>query len=223
MTYVNKSKAQGKQKQQQQQQLQQSLLLKKQSRERNRLHARQTRLRKKARMEILREQVRELQAQGQELRQTLEDCRTAFILAGLSGTSGDTAVSVSSHIQSLLIGTDLPGVSMLSSSLSVEHCDDDEEEEEEVEEEEEDDDKEDENIGTQPNRLCKRKKLAQPLTLVVHGGQTIQFGVGHCHLNWKTGVYYQSSMGIGKSCQLTREQLETLRYVCNKCFCHVVQ
>jgi hypothetical protein len=54
------------------------------SRERNREHARRTRLRKKTQMEALQLRVAELQEQGRRLKQSVEECSIASILVGLS-------------------------------------------------------------------------------------------------------------------------------------------
>eukprot|EP00635_Sarcinochrysidales_sp_CCMP3193_P005812 CAMPEP_0118890416 /NCGR_PEP_ID=MMETSP1166-20130328/888_1 /TAXON_ID=1104430 /ORGANISM="Chrysoreinhardia sp, Strain CCMP3193" /LENGTH=239 /DNA_ID=CAMNT_0006829029 /DNA_START=184 /DNA_END=903 /DNA_ORIENTATION=+ len=54
------------------------------SRERNREHARRTRLRKKAQLASLQLRVSELQSESKELEQALLDCTTAKILVGLA-------------------------------------------------------------------------------------------------------------------------------------------
>ncbi|CAM9876901.1 unnamed protein product, partial [Sphacelaria rigidula] len=59
------------------------------SRERNQLHARKTRQRKKAQLQLLTKRSAELQAEQQRLRQAITDRRTASILLGMSG-SDDT-------------------------------------------------------------------------------------------------------------------------------------
>lgn len=55
------------------------------SRDRNREHARRTRLRKKAQLQGLQSKVKELQNESRMLRQTVEECSIASILLGLSG------------------------------------------------------------------------------------------------------------------------------------------
>jgi len=55
------------------------------SRDRNREHARRTRLRKKAQLQVLQNKVKELQDESRMLRQTVEECSIASILLGLSG------------------------------------------------------------------------------------------------------------------------------------------
>lgn len=54
------------------------------SRDRNREHARRTRLRKKAQLQGLQKRVTELQEESRMLRQTVEECSIASILLGLS-------------------------------------------------------------------------------------------------------------------------------------------
>ena len=57
------------------------------SRERNREHARRTRLRKKAQMQELQQRVKILEDERKALRQSIEKCSIASILLGLSGKS----------------------------------------------------------------------------------------------------------------------------------------
>jgi len=59
------------------------------SRDRNREHARRTRLRKKAQLHSLQIRIKELEAENCLLRQTLEECSIASILLGLSGNVKD--------------------------------------------------------------------------------------------------------------------------------------
>jgi len=67
------------------------------SRERNREHARRTRLRKKAQLQLLQTRVKELQAEGRVLKQSIEQCSIASILIGLSsGSAQDDAANVDS-------------------------------------------------------------------------------------------------------------------------------
>ena len=61
------------------------------SRERNREHARRTRLRKKAQMEALQTKVSQLQEEGRVLKQSIEDCSIASILVGLSSGNQQTS------------------------------------------------------------------------------------------------------------------------------------
>lgn len=62
------------------------------SRERNREHARRTRLRKKAQLESLQSKVKGLQAESKVLKQSLEECSIASILVGLSSGERDATI-----------------------------------------------------------------------------------------------------------------------------------
>ena len=68
------------------------------SRDRNREHARRTRLRKKAQLQALQTRVKELQDESRMLRQTVEECSIASILLGLSsgrnGARDDTFAEI---------------------------------------------------------------------------------------------------------------------------------
>lgn len=61
------------------------------SRERNREHARRTRLRKKAQLEALQARVVQLTEEGRLLKQSIEECSIASILVGLSSGNQETA------------------------------------------------------------------------------------------------------------------------------------
>lgn len=63
------------------------------SRERNREHARRTRLRKKAQLQALQSRVKELQEESRLLKQTVEECSIASILLGLSGQQEEEDVT----------------------------------------------------------------------------------------------------------------------------------
>jgi hypothetical protein len=62
------------------------------SRERNRKHARRTRLRKKAQLESIQSKVKGLQAESKVLKSSLEECSIASILIGLSSRSHDATI-----------------------------------------------------------------------------------------------------------------------------------
>lgn len=66
------------------------------SRDRNREHARKTRLRKKVHLQTLQKKVKDLQDENKLLRQTIEECSIASILLGLS--SGDCKNSTSDEL-----------------------------------------------------------------------------------------------------------------------------
>ena len=68
------------------------------SRERNREHARRTRQRKKAQLQVLQSRVAELQEEGRRLEEAFKDCSTANILLGLNNP--DMARTVSNLFKS---------------------------------------------------------------------------------------------------------------------------
>uniref|UniRef100_A0A7S1U2A0 BZIP domain-containing protein n=1 Tax=Phaeomonas parva TaxID=124430 RepID=A0A7S1U2A0_9STRA len=65
------------------------------SRERNREHARRTRLRKKIRLQAMRERISGLQVEWHTLRQMVEDCRCASLLVQMSAPSGKMPADLS--------------------------------------------------------------------------------------------------------------------------------
>ena len=64
-----------------------------QTRERNKEHARKTRLRKKAHLQDLQGQVQTLQARHGQLQQQIQDCSIASILLGLSGNQNTSNIA----------------------------------------------------------------------------------------------------------------------------------
>ena len=62
------------------------------SRERNREHARRTRLRKKVQLDALQQKVKMLEAEARILCQTIEECSIASILVGLSTNTSQQVV-----------------------------------------------------------------------------------------------------------------------------------
>jgi hypothetical protein len=129
------------------------------SRERNREHARRTRLRKKAQLGALQSKVTCLQAESKVLKQSLEECSIASILVGLSSGSRDGI------IQSLLKET----------SNNVE-TDSDENIQALA-------------GGKRKRFACDgNERVPQPLKITIDGKTTI-IGGGRTHINWKTGVY----------------------------------
>lgn len=69
------------------------------SRERNREHAKRTRLRKKQQLQVLQSKIRTLEAERQTLKQSLRDCSIANILLGLSGIENSEPGSVEADIE----------------------------------------------------------------------------------------------------------------------------
>mmetsp|Transcript_63577 Transcript_63577/g.94349 ORF Transcript_63577/g.94349 Transcript_63577/m.94349 type:complete len:327 (+) Transcript_63577:115-1095(+) len=152
------------------------------SRERNREHARKTRLRKKAQLQGLQSRVKELQAEGQVLRQSVEQCSIASILLGLS--SGDQS-ALSADIADLDSADrkDDKSVSILDAIR-----------------------------GKRKRFLSEdmMEQFPQTMTLHIKGKAAVIGGPGSgkTHINWKSGVYVDQS-GVQK--QLTPEELEDLR------------
>ena len=129
------------------------------SRERNREHARRTRLRKKAQLEALQSKVKGLEAERQVLKQNLEECGIASILLGLSAGGQDAAPSVALDTASTngasrmvqLISTG-KRKRCLSESMAEQHA-------------------------------------IQAQSLSIHIDEVTTIGGGKSHINWKTGVY----------------------------------
>jgi hypothetical protein len=152
------------------------------SRERNREHARRTRLRKKAHLDALQSKVKSLQAESKVLKQSLEECSIASILVGLS--NGDeqeskiqALVSEASQIQNhevlkVVAGKRKRFLSDASSCSDGDH-----------------------------------RTSSQPMEIEINGHLT-KIGGGKTHINWKSGLYKDE---IGVERQLTHEQLESLR------------
>ena len=162
------------------------------SRERNREHARKTRLRKKAQLEALQSKVKSLQAESKILKQSLEECSIASILVGLS--SGDDRESTiqalvkrASDIEQKEIFNVVSGKRkrFLSDASAASYSAD----------------------GGGDHRIS-----SQPLEIDIDGKPT-KIGGGRTHINWKSGVYKDEN---GLERQLTHEQLESLRYVANE-------
>jgi hypothetical protein len=158
------------------------------SRERNREHARKTRLRKKAQLEALQSKVKGLQAEAEVLKQSLEECSLASILVGLSHSTKKSEDSVTK--------------SLINVASNSESCSKDAAEIVQL-------------VGggkrkrfVSPEMLDKSASN-QPLKLKISGRTTL-IGGGRSHINWKTGVYSDED-GVQK--QLTQKQLESLRYV----------
>jgi len=129
------------------------------SRDRNREHARKTRLRKKAQLQALQSQVKELQCESRKLKQTVEECSIASILLGLS-SGGSKDQDEISDLNSLSKNTDTERTFFTMNGKRKRFLSDAGD------------------CGPQPMKLNIK---GQP-TLV--GG-----GNGKAHINWKTGVY----------------------------------
>ena len=158
------------------------------SRERNREHARRTRLRKKAQLEALQSRIKGLRAEAEVLKQSLEECSLASILMGLSHKNKQDKIT-----DSLLT---------VATNTASETCTKDADDIVEL-------------VGGKRKRFSSpdadenKSVSTQPLKLRVNGKVTY-IGGGKSHINWKTGVYCDEQ---GAQRQLTQGQLESLRYV----------
>ena len=130
------------------------------SRERNREHARRTRLRKKAHLEGLQSKVKGLEAERQVLKQNLEECGVASILLGLS--VGDHEMARSVEIDETKNDGASQMVALLATGKRKRFLSE-----------------------AMPDAHAVQ---AQPLTLDIDGEATT-IGGGKSHINWKTGVY----------------------------------
>eukprot|EP00560_Eucampia_antarctica_P007885 CAMPEP_0197825984 /NCGR_PEP_ID=MMETSP1437-20131217/3005_1 /TAXON_ID=49252 ORGANISM="Eucampia antarctica, Strain CCMP1452" /NCGR_SAMPLE_ID=MMETSP1437 /ASSEMBLY_ACC=CAM_ASM_001096 /LENGTH=314 /DNA_ID=CAMNT_0043426219 /DNA_START=50 /DNA_END=994 /DNA_ORIENTATION=- len=130
------------------------------SRERNREHARCTRLRKKAQLQGLLNKLEKLQAESQMLKQTLDECKIASILLGLS--SGDTCKKTKSmfdiDLNNLNAGENSSHLCLTGKRKRF--------------------------------VSDASESGPQPMKLVIKGKTTLVGGSGaKAHINWKTGVY----------------------------------
>ena len=151
------------------------------ARERNKEHARKTRLRKKEQLQSLKSKVSELEEEGRRLKQQIEACSVASILVGLShgsstGQEDDKSGAESSSSQTKNYGETLSG-GKRKRFLSLD--------------------------GEEPSPPPMELNVKGHITLV--GGPA---GEGKTQINWKTGVYYDDQ---GKRHQLTKKELEELR------------
>jgi hypothetical protein len=158
------------------------------SRERNREHARRTRLRKKAQLDALQIKAKGLEEESIILKQSIEECSIASILVGISITTDanktvtDTLLDVSNFDKN-------NGTGSRGSSPRISLA-----------------------LGGKRKRFISEdamERAPQPLKLNIDGQSTL-LGGGKTHINWKSGVYCDEN---GVQRQLTQEQLESLRYV----------
>ena len=152
------------------------------ARERNKEHARKTRLRKKEQLQSLKSRVSELEEEGRRLKQQIEAWSVASILVGLSHGSSTrqeddiSGAASSSSSQTKNYGETLSG-GKRKRFLSLD--------------------------GEEPSPPPMELNVKGHITLV--GGPA---GEGKTQINWKTGVYYDDQ---GKRHQLTKKELEELR------------
>jgi bZIP transcription factor len=158
------------------------------SRERNREHARRTRLRKKAQLEALQSRVRGLEAEKKALKQKIEECSIASILINLADTSQDEPQPATDETTNLLDATIQKQENSANTDAKI-------------------------HLLTAGKRkrfasvdTSEENRVPQTLKLKIDG-QTKLIGP-KSHINWKSGVYSDEN---GAQRQLTSEQLEGLR------------
>lgn len=153
------------------------------SRERNREHARRTRLRKKAQLEALQHKAKGLEEESQLLKQSVEECSMASILIDIS-SGRDNNNSNCCGVTNTLVN--VAGDSSTTSTTKMAL------------------------VGGKRKRFVSTgdcEMTPQPLKLCIDGQVTL-IGGGGTHINWKTGVYCGEN---GQQRKLTQEQLESLR------------
>jgi hypothetical protein len=130
------------------------------NRERNREHARRTRMRKKAHLEILKERALTLETERKQLQQAIEECNIASILLGISCVE-------SAKLVGDILGNDNNNEVISERVIEVTKL-----------------------SGKRKRFISEdeAEKLPQPLRLTVNG-QTTMVGGGKTHMNWKSGIY----------------------------------
>ena len=169
------------------------------NRARNREHARRTRLRKKAQLEQLQEKVSHLQEEQRRLSSSLQELCTASILFGMSHPQelGDSSL-VSDQVwkQASLSCKVVPQDQSIAENTSTPSSD------------------------TAPSKRkrfvscadaneASTEKQPQILEATVNGLR-ITVGGPNTHINWKSGLYTDSS---GQERHLSEHELKALRYV----------
>lgn len=151
------------------------------SRERNREHARRTRLRKKAQLAALQSKVKGLEAEHRVLKQSIEECSIASILVGLtSETQQDAVANLLDNASTQEENDSAAKVSLLTGGKRKRF------------------------ISLDNNT----ERASLPLKLMIDGKATLIGGGCKSHINWKSGIYSDEN---GFQRQLTPDQLESLR------------
>jgi hypothetical protein len=199
------------------------------SRERNREHARRTRRRKKAQLEVLQEKVNILRGENKSLKQNLEECTIASILVGFSGADDVDSDHDDATIQSLIKeATELESKDIFKTIVGgtgtggkrkrfVSDAS-----ESDIAATDADDCSSPSSAATGNNNTTTAA-VSFPLKLEINGRIVLIGGDGRTHINWKTGIYTDDN---GIRSQLTKQQLESLRYVyfmlCYVMYCYVL-
>ncbi|KAL7477904.1 hypothetical protein ACHAW6_003692 [Cyclotella cf. meneghiniana] len=156
------------------------------NRERNKEHARKTRMRKKEQLDFLKSRVHELEEEGRRLKQEVEACNVASILIGLSSGDGNRAPTEDITCPSAASASLQPSPASFSETLS----------------------------GGKRKRFLSLDGAdpnPSPMELNIKGQVTLVGGAGNngkTQMNWKTGVYFDEN---GKRQQLTSSELKALR------------
>jgi hypothetical protein len=156
------------------------------NRERNKEHARKTRMRKKEQLDFLKSRVHELEEEGRRLKQEVEACNVASILIGLSSGDGTKAPNDEISSPSAASASSQPFPISFSETLS----------------------------GGKRKRFLSLDGAdpnPSPMELNIKGQVTLVGGAGNngkTQMNWKTGVYFDE---YGKRQQLTSSELKALR------------
>lgn len=163
------------------------------NRERNKEHARKTRVRKKEQLQALKDRVHELEEEGRRLKMDIQEKSVASILLGLSsGPSGDAAAD-DAQDDGILAGAESSPSTTNGQSNFGAHL-----------------------SGGKRKRFLSldgEDPTPPPMELNIKGQVTLVGGPGNegkTQINWKTGVYVDEK---GEPQQLTKTELESLRYV----------
>ena len=160
------------------------------NRERNKEHARKTRLRKKELIDGLKARVRELEEEGRVLKQQVEACNVASILIGLSTGEGDAATPEVASTSVASIPSQPSFTEALSGGkrkrfLSID--------------------------GEETSPAPMELNIKGHIVSVGGSGKN-----GKMQMNWKTGTYFDEE---GKRQRLTESELKALRLVLRLVFC----
>ena len=164
-------------------------------RERNREHARKTRLRKKAQLQELEQKYRSMLAERQTLNQQLQDRNIASILLGLSSSVPPATTCITS---SFVLEDSTESIAK-SNHVHVK----------DIIDHRVDMDSTDIQLSTRRKRGFPEVQLptnTTPLTININGIPTAISSKSH--INWKTGMYCDEK---GRQSQMTPQQLEDLR------------
>jgi hypothetical protein len=152
------------------------------NRQRNREHARRTRLRKKKHLEELQSKVKGLEEESKALKQSIEECSVASILLGFSSKEQQEMTDRLLDVSKSTRQADTMKVSLCVTGKRKRF------------------------VAENDNDI-EEKTDQQQLKLNIDG-QVTMIGGGKTHINWKSGVYCDDT---GNQRQLTQEQLESLR------------